>query len=344
MKIIHTADIHLGSAMDSRFSPSFADERKSELRATFLRMVEFAAKEGVKAIILAGDVFDSDRPFKKDRDFFYSVVSRNPNIDFLYLRGNHDLSESSETFENLKTFSDSWTAYTYGDVNIVGSEISAENGSSIYSTLSLPEDKTNIVVLHGQTGDDVNLAKLRNKNIDYLALGHIHKPQGGKIDDRGVYAYSGCLEGRGFDEPGEHGFILLDVSEKVKVEFVPFASRKIVEEDVDVSEIDDSYAAYRKVKADVDFNGRDIYRINLRGETSERFADDVEKLLSGDCKFVSVKDFTVRKIDPEEYENDTSLRGEFVRTVLSRTDITEDEKREIINCGLRALSGKEIDL
>ena len=57
--------------------------------------------------------------------------------------------------------------------------------------------------------------RLKEKNIDYLALGHIHEYSQGQIDLRGKYAYSGCLEGRGFDELGEKGFILIDVSDGV---------------------------------------------------------------------------------------------------------------------------------
>ena len=94
MKIIHTADIHLGSRMDSKFNKEIANERKAELRNTFKRLVEYAKDNGVSLIMLCGDMFDSDRPFKKDKDFFYSVVTANPDIDFLYLKGNHDISDA----------------------------------------------------------------------------------------------------------------------------------------------------------------------------------------------------------------------------------------------------------
>ena len=57
MKIIHTADIHLGSAMDSVLPYQKAKERKAELRATFGRMIEYAREEGVRVILLSGDVF-----------------------------------------------------------------------------------------------------------------------------------------------------------------------------------------------------------------------------------------------------------------------------------------------
>ena len=218
MKIIHTADIHLGSKMDSRFGKTVSDERKAEVRNTFRRLVEYAKEEGVAVVMLCGDIFDSDRPFKKDKDFFYSVIKSTPEIDFLYLKGNHDTDDKLPEVlpENLKLFSDKWTSYAYENTVISGTEITAANASSYPAALSLRKDTLNIVMLHGQASDgaggSVNLKKLKNRNIDYLALGHIHKPSEGVLDERGVYVYCGCLEGRGFDETGEHGFVLLDTA------------------------------------------------------------------------------------------------------------------------------------
>lgn len=187
MKIIHAADIHLGSKMDSKFPKEIADKRKTEIRNTFSRMVDYATDNGVPVIILAGDVFDYDIPFKKDKDFFYSVVKKHPQIDFLYLKGNHDLGGYvCEDIKNLKTFGSRWTAFEYGDIVISGIEMTGDNATSLYSSLELNPDKKNIIVLHGQIADTMGvekvcLKKLRNKNIDYLALGHVHKLQSGRI-------------------------------------------------------------------------------------------------------------------------------------------------------------------
>ena len=82
MKIIHSADIHLGAPVGG-FPKEISEERKREVRNTFLRMVDYARENGVKVVLLAGDVFDRDKPFKKDVDFFYGVIENNPNIDFL---------------------------------------------------------------------------------------------------------------------------------------------------------------------------------------------------------------------------------------------------------------------
>ena len=108
-----------------------------------------------------------------------------------------------------------------------------------------------------------------------------------------------------------------------------------------------AYDAYTKVRDGVAFNDRDLYRINLIGAIeaeADKIADDVEKLLSDSCYFVSVKDRTTRKIDLSKYEKDLSIKGAFVRAVFARADLSEEDKVAVIHCGLRALDGKEIDL
>ena len=89
-RFIHCADIHLGSKMEAKLPSLKVDERRRELRQTFEKMIEYARANGVRAILMSGDVFDSDRPLRRDKEFFYSAVKGNPDIDFLYLRGNHD--------------------------------------------------------------------------------------------------------------------------------------------------------------------------------------------------------------------------------------------------------------
>lgn len=346
MKLIHCADLHLGSQM-KKFPKDKADERRREIRLTFERMVAFAKTEGVKAILLSGDVFDSDRPFKKDKEYFYSVVRHNPEIDFYYLRGNHDSQEGyTENIENLKTFSDSWTYYDLGGAYLAGIEISSGNCVSLYSSLSLPSAGVNIVMLHGELGEasgenKINRLRIRDRNIDYLALGHIHSYKCEKIDDRGVAAYSGCLEGRGFDETGVKGFIIYDTDTK-NVEFKPFATRTVEECDVDITGSQDVYDAVRKIKSFVNVDKNNLLRINLTGTLThidEKLARDVEGNLWNLCYCVSVKDKTRLRVDYSYLLDSKSLKGEFIRCVNAE-ELEEDERQKILDLGLKALSGQ----
>ena len=93
-------------------------------------------------------------------------------------------------------------------------------------------------------------------------------PSSGKIDERGQYIYFGCLEGRGFDEIGEKGFVVIDTNEKISFKFVPNCSRVFEEVTVDISGTQDIFTAYQKVLSFIKCKPSDIVRINLTGEVS----------------------------------------------------------------------------
>lgn len=352
MKIIHLADVHLGSKMESRLPNDKAAKRRNEIRASFLRTAEYAEQNGVTAIIIAGDLFDGNNPLKKDKEFFYDVVEKYGGVDFLYLRGNHDdLGGYERELKNLKTFGKEWTYYRYGQVVIAGVELCAENSLSAYSSLDLSPADYNIVTMHGEWNDGgaggVNLLKLKNKNIDYLALGHIHTAVEKRIDERGIARYSGCLEGRGFDDCGEKGFYLLDTyGGKMRSEFVKAASRTIYKYEVDVSGATTATQVYEKVKAAITAEPKDMVRVELVGERDfdeENLADDIAEYIADKYFFVSVKDRTLRKFRIEDYYGDKSLKGEFIREVLSSGELTEEQKRKVIAYGVKALTGREVD-
>ena len=48
MKLIHCADLHLDSRMESGLPPEKARERRMELLHTFTKMVDMVAEDGVK--------------------------------------------------------------------------------------------------------------------------------------------------------------------------------------------------------------------------------------------------------------------------------------------------------
>lgn len=58
MKLIHCADLHLDSKMESHLSKEQAKQRKTELLETYMNMVDYAETNGVSAVLIAGDLFD----------------------------------------------------------------------------------------------------------------------------------------------------------------------------------------------------------------------------------------------------------------------------------------------
>lgn len=366
MRIIHCADIHLDSAMVANLDRNKARERKGELLETFDRMIKYAADNAVDAVIIAGDLFDSHKISSTAANAVYKAVESNPLIDFYYLKGNHDADGFIEGFaaipDNLKLFDGGWRYYhtgADGNICVCGIEPTLSGGvlRTDLSGLSLDGDKFNIAVLHGQDSaggegaDAINLNALKDKGIDYLALGHIHGYKREKLDARGIYCYPGCLEGRGFDECGEHGFVLLYIDEDRHTYtdmFIPFAGRQLYELEVDVSNCMTTFditAEIRSALGAAGYSHDSLLKIILTGEMSydcEKNIDYLLKQFEHDFYFVKIYDRTKYRVDYGDFLLDQSLKGEFVRAVMNAADLSEEDKAKIIRFGIKALAG-EVD-
>lgn len=366
MKIIHCADVHLDSKMSRHLTKEQAKERRNEILNTFGQMVKYASKNDVSAIIIAGDLFDTSVISVTTRNYVRDLIVNNPKIEFYYLQGNHDvdnfLINLQEVPENLKMFKRHWKTFNVAGsdkVKISGIELSPKNQNDLYDTLELDIKDYNIVVMHGKAQpnkvaddvDSIGIEKLRNKSIDYLALGHYHTYREENIDDRGVYCYPGCLEGRGFDEYGQHGFVLIDIDEKkmtAKRELIDIAERTVYSLNVDVTGCYTTTDAINKVTEAVSAtkaNSKSLVKVTLVGEVAlktEINTNLIEKNFADSFYVFKTEDKTKTIINYEEFTFDETLKGEFVRNVLKAPDIAEEDKPKIIRYGIQALTGEEI--
>ncbi len=103
LRIIHTADWHIGQTLRG-FS------RDAEHRAVFAELVALAAEREVDALIVAGDVFDSQNPGGDAQRLFYDLLVQinraRPTLTTLITAGNHDaagrLQAPSALLENFR--------------------------------------------------------------------------------------------------------------------------------------------------------------------------------------------------------------------------------------------------
>ncbi len=360
MKIIHTGDVHIGSAFKN-LPTEQARLRGNELLEDFRNACFYARENGVAAVLIAGDLFDSNFVPKSLRRETLTAIQQAAPVCFFYVSGNHDgkMEFDEDKPDNLYLFSDScgWKSYDLGEgIQLTGMD-TRHFSFSAFSALALPKDKFHIALLHGDIYADTNsperipLSALTEKNIDYLALGHIHKPtlQSERLDGRGKYRYCGCFEGRGFDELGNRGVFLLDVQNGIIKEekFLSFAKRQVTEVRVDVSACN-SYFDVETLTLEALKNKRssDLVKLVLYGRHKAELCKDPSLLarkLSERFFYVKVEDESQIFIDANAYKNDLTERGEFVREV-GRYAFTEEERAEILEVGLKALNGEEIDL
>ena len=378
MKILHVADVHLDSKLTRYLDNEKARERRNEILLTYRDAVRYAAENGVEVIIIAGDLFDVRKISATARDAVRDSIEQNPEMTFYYLRGNHDadgfvqavMEKSGKLPDNLKMFTREWTSYRFTSkdgtsIVVTGAEMDKENSSELTASLALDHSDFNIVTLHGQETESASkkdaevipLREYKNRGIDYMALGHIHEPKIQKLDARGVYSYSGCLEGRGYDECGEHGFNIIEVtadsgSYKWDVSFVPFAKRRVSRVQVDLSNSDaiDSPQIVRLVRSELESVGitsKDMVRIELSGRVGSGVDIDTEyirKSIEDGYFHVKVVDKTKPFINYDEFMLDMSLRGEFVRLIKAKQEqglLDADIAAKITRMGIDVLAGEE---
>ena len=106
--------------------------------------------------------------------------------------------------------------------------------ADMYAALDLVKKK--VTAIDSVIGVVLDLKKevLETLGYDYIALGHIHKPQV-LIENKAVYA--GSLEPTDKNDIGKHGYVRGEITEQgVKTEFIPSAKREYIHAVVPIEE------------------------------------------------------------------------------------------------------------
>ena len=93
MKILHTADIHIGVENYGKIDPETrTSTRLSDFLRSFDEIVSFAIQETVDLVIIAGDAYKSRNPSQTHQREFAKRISKLSinNIPVFILIGNHD--------------------------------------------------------------------------------------------------------------------------------------------------------------------------------------------------------------------------------------------------------------
>lgn len=86
MRILHTADWHLGKKLDFY-------SRYEEQKEVLAEIVEIAEEKAVDMVLVAGDLFDAFNPPNEATELLYKTlknISRNARVPVIAIAGNHD--------------------------------------------------------------------------------------------------------------------------------------------------------------------------------------------------------------------------------------------------------------
>ena len=316
MKFIHIADVHWGAQPEK--DRSFGRIRENEIKLTFQKVIDYANKQQTDVLLIAGDFFDQ-RPTKQELREVDYILSGLQNTKTVMIAGNHDHLSTEEEFVKYHWNSEVYLLdgrernYVYFEelhTTIYGiSYWTNQIREAVYDDME-PQDFDEFSILLAHGGDEshipINKDILKWSGFDYIALGHIHKPEiifedlmaySGSLEplDRtetgshgfiegeiseDLMAYSGSLEPLDRTETGSHGFIEGEISEeKQQIEFVPFAKRMYIQVEVMITEEMSASEIKDRIETELSYRGKDnIYEVVLTGSIDPEIEIDFDDI------------------------------------------------------------------
>ena len=231
MLISHISDLHLGYAQFG------LEEREEDVYQTFQEAIDVSIKEGVKLVIIAGDLFHNPRPCGKAIITLGNALKklRDKQISAVYVLGEHDISRLRDVpfahiYSNLGLVKKLRHDEPFLVDNCVLFGVDKERRSNIEALITKMnkaaqlakqhDGKKKILVLHQGLIDFNKFAGELNSTdlpdgFDYYALGHYHDHLEKRFSHLGgPLAYPGSIDltsSEGIKEV-EKGFLITDMS------------------------------------------------------------------------------------------------------------------------------------
>lgn len=302
IRFIHAADLHIGAPF-SALKAVEADVQQEVLKSTETaveRMIKAAVRESVDFVLLSGDLFDQKSRSIRGQVFLKRQFEqlKNENIMVYIIYGNHDPVEGNyapvEWPDNVYVFSNKEDC----TVHRVDEKEAVHLYGYSYEKRAVTENivpyykkqagaALHIGLLHGQQLESntphqpyapFRLEELKDKHMDYWALGHIHK----RMELAPNVHYPGCIQGHHMKEDGEKGYLLVEMSsEQTNVQFrsvSPFTYEKVTVSINQMTSVDELGAALEEA-LEAKFSGSMVKgaAIRLRIEGSGPLHDSLRQ-------------------------------------------------------------------
>ncbi|WP_411680756.1 metallophosphoesterase family protein [Clostridium thailandense] len=361
VKILHCGDIHLGSELTMMGRKSTT--RRAEIKRTFMNILKLCRVEQVQLLLIAGDFFDNvnveDNTLEEIKNEFESLK----DTIIAIAPGNHDPMTEDSPYAKKDFWPDNVIIFKNSlekiEIEHLGVRLWGAAFTGTYVTkpmlnnITIPKDDyINICVIHGDllassnqksNYNPVTETQIARSKMDYVALGHIHKQTELLKAANTYYAYSGCPEGRGFDELDEKGVYLGIVSKRLcRLKYRRMCQRMYIELNVDISEAVNSKMAadivLDKMKSKYGENySENLYNVILVGMIEDTASINVEdiKVSLSEVYFLKIKDHTTIKINFDSVSTEITLRNIFIRKMLERINDAKPDKKEALNTALR---------
>jgi len=354
LRIIHTADVHLGARHDD-MGEQAAAQRERQF-AAFSRAVDLALVEKVDLFLIAGDLFDSNVQPRRSAERVAAELKRlvDARIRAVLIPGTHDVYDRASIYRAYdlatmagSTADDDFITILRPDVPyvhlpacdvIVHGRVFATKRAPTSPLAGFTADIDGIaatwrigmvhgsVAIPGKTDRDevvITTDEIAASGLDYLALGHWHSAQVSKAGDV-TYAYAGAPEAVALDQDRAGKVLLIECSTEgpnrtVKVEERTVGATMFEKLEIDASGITSQPTLVSSLtgKADPDLV-LDVRLVGVRPDELDIDTDEVEMALARSFLKVRVRDVSKPALTEGALPSPDTIAGAFIRDLEAR--------------------------
>lgn len=351
-RLLHLADVHLGARYRD-LGEAAARQRERQL-ATFRRAIDVALEQRADAVLICGDLFDSNGQPRRSVEKAVAELRRltDRSVRVVIIPGTHDCYEQGSIYRvfdlrqlaGLPQGSDLLTVLTpelpdvvFPDLDlVVHGRVSATKSTTRSPLAGLPATDTRarwrVAMVHGSLripgkveADDVLFTEgeVASSGLDYLALGHWHSYQTGRAGST-VWAYSGAPEPVALDQDGAGQVALVTLEERggtreVRVEAITVGRTRFLKLDLDAAELASPDALLDRLRTHADPDlVLDVRLVGVSAPSLEIDPDEVVRALGTAFLKVRVRNLATPSLPEGPVPPPGTIAGLFTTTLELR--------------------------
>ena len=354
LRIIHTADVHLGARHDD-LGEQAAAQRERQF-AAFQAAIDLALAEKVDLFLVAGDLFDSNVQPRRSVERVAAQLKRlaGARIRTVIAPGTHDCYDRASIYRayDLKALAGSTDSDDFvtiltpetPSIHLAAPDVVVHG--TVFATKRAPHSPLRdldastdgsgatwqVGLLHGsiaipgKTDRDevvVTLDEIAATNLDYLALGHWHSSQQGKSGTV-AFAYAGAPEAVALDQDRAGKVLLVELDEAGGARTVRVAERQVGRTRFEKLDIDAATIASQPAlidaltkRGDADLV-LDARIVGVRPDDLDLALDEIEGALAPAFLKVRVRDRSLPALTEGALPSADTIAGAFIRDLEAR--------------------------
>ena len=354
LRIIHTADVHLGARHDDLGEQASAQRERQF--AAFTAAIDLALTEKVDLFLIAGDLFDSNVQPRRSVERVAAQLKRlaDSKVRTVVIPGTHDCYDRSSIYRayDLKALAGSLADddlvtvlspdrpnvhITACDVVVHGPVFATKKAPhsplrDLAGQVGDPPATWRVGMVHGSIAipgkterDDVVITtdEIAATGFDYLALGHWHSAQQSRAG--GVtYAYAGAPEPVALDQDRAGKVLLVELEEtagrrSVTVQERQVGATRFEKIELDAASISSQPALIERLAKKGDPNlVLDARVVGVRPDELDLHLDEIEAALAGSFLKVRVRDVSLPALTEGALPPPDTIAGAFIRDLEAR--------------------------